>query len=290
MSAEVRNDLSLGDGRFFIAFALSERSTYYFGFPLPRELICAIVIVLVLREDLVFLAKLCEQAERYGEMLHAMKRIAYHYGNLTVLERNLLSVSFKNVIGMQRASWRILCSIQEKERKSGVTWKADRTSEVIVEVEQTMLRICYDAISLITEHIVPFERDSKEAVVFYHKMLGDYYRYLAEICDGIRRAHFADHARNAYAMASEIALLNLPATHPIRLGLMLNFAVFYYEIDNNPNMACKVQKESFDLAISELDSLTEESYKDSTIIMQLLRDSLTLWTSDQPDDEDGIDG
>jgi hypothetical protein len=93
-------------------------------------------------------------------------------------------------------------------------------------------------------------------------------------------------------LASEIAEKCLNPTHPIRLGiehrlthfriyvssdsvgLGLNFAVFYYEIDNNPEMACKIQKESFDLAISELDSLTEESYKDSTLIMQLLRDSM----------------
>jgi len=41
--------------------------------------------------------------------------------------------------------------------------------------------------------------------------------------------------------------------------------------------------QAFDDAIAELDTLSEESYKDSTLIMQLLRDNLTLWTSDQPD-------
>ena len=39
---------------------------------------------------------------------------------------------------------------------------------------------------------------------------------------------------------------------------------------------------AFDDAIAELDSLNEECYKDSTLIMQLLRDNLTLWTSDGP--------
>jgi len=60
--------------------------------------------------------------------------------------------------------------------------------------------------------------------------------------------------------------------------------VFYYEILNQPSEACKLAKEAFDNAIAELDQLQEDSYKDSTLIMQLLRDNLTLWTSDTQDD------
>ena len=73
-------------------------------------------------------------------------------------------------------------------------------------------------------------------------------------------------------------------THPIRLGLALNFSVFYYEILNSPDRACHLAKQAFDDAIAELDSLSEESYRDSTLIMQLLRDNLTLWTSSDSGD------
>ncbi len=61
--------------------------------------------------------------------------------------------------------------------------------------------------------------------------------------------------------------------------MALNFSVFYYEILNSPDRACHLAKQAFDDAIAELDSLSEESYRDSTLIMQLLRDNLTLWTS-----------
>ncbi len=64
------------------------------------------------------------------------------------------------------------------------------------------------------------------------------------------------------------------------LGLALNFSVFYYEVMNQPNQACSLAKKAFDEAISDLDSLGEDSYKDSALIMQLLRDNLTLWTSE----------
>lgn len=79
--------------------------------------------------------------------------------------------------------------------------------------------------------------------------------------------------------ATDVAQTDLTPTHPIRLGLALNFSVFYYEILNSPDRACHLAKQAFDDAIAELDSLSEESYRDSTLIMQLLRDNLTLWTS-----------
>ena len=87
--------------------------------------------------------------------------------------------------------------------------------------------------------------------------------------------------------ATDVAQTELTPTHPIRLGLALNFSVFYYEILNSPDRACHLAKQAFDDAIAELDSLSEESYRDSTLIMQLLRDNLTLWTSSEGNDAEG---
>ncbi|CAI0421997.1 unnamed protein product [Linum tenue] len=144
---------------------------------------------------------------------------------LSVEERNLLSVAYKNVIGSLRAAWRIVSSIEQKE-------------------------------------------------VFYLKMKGDYHRYMAEFKVGDERKSAAEDTMLAYKAAQDIALADLAPTHPIRLGLALNFSVFYYEI------------QAFEEAIAELDTLGEESYKDSTLIMQLLRDNLTLWTSDMQEQID----
>ena len=113
---------------------------------------------------------------------------------------------------------------------------------------------------------------------------GDYYRYIAEFSTGNERDKASKNSKGAYEDASEAAK-KLQSTHPIRLGLALNYSVFHYEIDNNPQEACKIAKEAFDTAITELDQLQEDQYKDSTLIMQLLRDNLTLWTSDLQDGE-----
>jgi len=114
---------------------------------------------------------------------------------------------------------------------------------------------------------------------------GDYFRYLTEILQGDRRKEPADNALQAYEAASKAAS-KLDSTHPIRLGLALNFSVFYYEILDSPDKACKLAKEAFDDAVTELDPGGNESqYKESTLIMQLLRDNLTLWTSEMQEGE-----
>jgi len=120
--------------------------------------------------------------------------------------------------------------------------------------------------------------------MFCDNRQGDYHRYLAEFATGDARKGAAEHSLVAYKTATDVATAELAPTHPIRLGLALNFSVFYYEILGAPERACQLAKQAFDEAISELDTLSEESYKDSTLIMQLLRDNLTLWTSDMQAD------
>ena len=74
------------------------------------------------------------------------------------------------------------------------------------------------------------------------------------------------------------------------MGLALNYSVFYYEIVGSPDLACKLAKQAFDQAIAELDTLEEDEYRDSAAIMQLLRDNLTLWTTDMKDDSKDATG
>jgi len=152
------------------------------------------------------------------------------------------------------------------------------------DVEAELAKICEDILEVLDKHLIP-SAQSGESKVFYHKMKGDYHRYLAEFALGDKRKESADKSLEAYKNATEVAQTDLAPTHPIRLGLALNFSVFYYEILNSPDQACHLAKQAFDDAIAELDTLSEESYKDSTLIMQLLRDNLTLWTSSEAEPE-----
>ncbi|KAI4389455.1 hypothetical protein MLD38_001682 [Melastoma candidum] len=237
------------------------------------------------REENVYMAKLAEQAERYEEMVEFMEKVssAADSGELSVEERNLLSVAYKNVIGTRRASWRIVSSIEQKESSRGNEDHVSAIREYRTKIESELSGICAGILKLLDARLIP-SASSSDSKVFYLKMKGDYHRYLAEFKSGAERKEAAESTLTAYKSAQDIANAELASTHPIRLGLALNFSVFYYEILNSPDRACSLAKQAFDEAIAELDTLGEESYKDSTLIMQLLRDNLTLWTSDMQDE------
>lgn len=139
--------------------------------------------------------------------------------------------------------------------------------------------MCQNILDLLNDHLLP-KAKSQEGQVFLQKMKGDYYRYIAEYASGEQKTLAAQQALNSYEAAHTLAQECLTPTHPIRLGLALNFSVFYYEIKQNAQKACKMARDAFDEAIAELDNVDDDFYKDATLIMQLLRDNLTLWTEE----------
>ena len=138
------------------------------------------------RDDNVYLAKLAEQAERYDEMVAAMKAVGELNTELTIEERNLLSVAYKNVIGARRASWRIVSSIEQKEEKRGNEGHRKAISEYRGKIEKELSDICADILGLLDKNLIP-SASSSESKVFYFKMKGDYHRYLAEFLTGEKR-------------------------------------------------------------------------------------------------------
>lgn len=130
-----------------------------------------------------------------------------------------------------------------------------------------------------------FTTRCKPQCLYNHKIpcncrKGDYQRYLAEISSGEPHKVATDESFAAYKAATELAEVELPPTHPVRLGLALNLSVFYYEILQSPNKACQVAESAFSNAIRDLNTLTTSLYKDSSLIMQLLQDNLSLWKPD----------
>ncbi|KAL7061281.1 hypothetical protein AAHC03_09491 [Spirometra sp. Aus1] len=240
------------------------------------------------REEYLFKAKLAEQTERYDDMAVWMRKIVElndeSSPELTVEERNLLSVAYKNVIGARRSSWRVVSAIEQKEESRGKQECCKNIKYAREQVEKELREMAAEILDLLQTKLIPHAKTA-DSIVFYYKMQGDYNRYLAEIATGTAREEVAKRSLDAYSQATDKATTELQPTHPIRLGLALNFSVFHYEIMNSPQKACDIAKHAFDDAIAELDTLNEESYKDSTLIMQLLRDNLTLWKSDLDTDE-----
>ncbi|XP_058092327.1 14-3-3-like protein C [Magnolia sinica] len=234
------------------------------------------------RSNFVYIAKLSYQAERYEDMVHCMKKIAKLGFELTAEEKKLLTVGYKLVIDARRASLQALSS-REKEDRNGNKHRKKQRKEYRRKVESELTSICNDIVDVIDEYLIPSSTNG-ESTVLYYKMKGDYFRYLAEFMTGNERKEAAEKSLKAYEMASTTAEVELSPTHPIRLSSALNLSVLYCEILNSPRRAFQLANQTFCEAISELDTLSKESYEDSTQIIQLLRENLSLWAYNIPED------
>ncbi|KAF9923593.1 hypothetical protein FBU30_006394 [Linnemannia zychae] len=217
-------------------------------------------------------------------MVAHMKDITKHHVPLSLEERNLLSVAFKNLIGARRAAWRIVSSIEEKEKADKRENRVENLKVYRAKIEKELNETCSEIFHILDDDVIPFvdAKDKDECLVFYYKMKADYYRYVAEIAKDDARKKAADTAEGLYSEATTYAS-PLPHTHPIRLGLALNYSVFYFEILNNPERACKIAKEAIDSALALFEDAKAQDqshdYRDSVLIIQLLRDNVTLWLS-----------
>ena len=242
-------------------------------------------------EELIGYAKLAEQSDRYEDMARYMKAyVEKDSGNLDPEKRNLLSVAYKNAVGSRRSAWRVISSIEKKEGEDA----SETIKSYKKTIEKELTGICNEILDLLDKILGSISKDDIESRVFYLKMKGDYYRYLAEIKLDEGREDVVSKALAAYKEAYDTREASdgkkMDSTNPIRLGLALNFSVFYYEIKNDRKEACSLAKKAFDDAIADLDKLQDETYKDSTLILQLLRDNLTLWSAESDEGRDDEEG
>jgi 14-3-3 protein epsilon len=233
------------------------------------------------KEELLLLSRMAEQCERYDEMIEFVRHfISKTTAELPEDERNILSVAFKNVVGNRRTAWRILNSIEQKESRRGNEENKARASTYKEKVETELRSFCREILRVIDNDLIP-KTVSDEGKVFFIKMKGDYYRYTCEFAQGQYRDESSKSAQEFYQQALTLAEGTLDTTHPSRIGLALNYSVFNYEILNQHEEAIKIAQKAFDEGIQNLENLTDEqAYKESTMILQLLRDNISLWTSE----------
>lgn len=182
------------------------------------------------------------------DVVKQIKMIIEYFGaQLFIEERNLLSIAYKNITNSLRNSWRIVDTVHKLQstRSSG-----GKTKHLLLirrqreRIERELTNVCKDIVLLLDRELLPAAGKGEE-VVFFSKMWlfrhstfrtwnsphtrkGDYCRYLAEFCQKRDRDRFAELSLNAYKLAYKHALATLHPLHPTRLGLALNFSVFYH--------------------------------------------------------------
>merc|ERR1712232_132009 len=222
------------------------------------------------RDELVCLAQLAEQSE---EMTDHMKMVSEKPQELSVEERNLFSIAFKNAAGSRRSSWRIVKHIMQKAEKDSANAKF--ACEYALKIEAELSSLCETALELLGDHVV--KASTNESNAFYLKMMADYRHYLLEIDSNPATREAAASARKDCEEAQRIQCLSFPVTHPIRLDSALRFSVFTYEVLGNAEEAIRIARTAFEDAVEELDNLQENDYKAAVFVLQPLRDNVTLW-------------
>ena len=220
-------------------------------------------------------------------------------------ERNLLSIAYKHVTGTLRTSWRTVEGIEKQETTNG---RATQREQALIrrqreKIELELADACKDLLDLLDRQLVPAAEPGEERV-FYLKMhvpllfppsvsflivsarawtwnrQGDYYRYLAEFARRQERERAAQLALEAYKASYKHAFSTLPTWHPTRLGVALNFSVYFHDVCGSPDRACHLAKHAFDEAVAAMHATPEHTFRDSLMILHLLRNDIILWSAE----------
>ena len=226
-------------------------------------------------EEHIFLARVAEQAERFEDMVDFLAKVLEAKGaDLSSDERNLLSVAFKNLISSKRAACRTISAIEQNPKYSKYS---DALATYKQSIETKLGEDCQRVIDIINEKVLQKACDG-EAKAFFIKMVGDYYRYIAENAKGSALEGVKQNALKAYQQANEISL---PPCNPIKLGLALNFSVFHYEVMKNHKIACELADKALQDALDKIDELEEDDFRDAKSIIELLKENLSLWKEEE---------
>lgn len=185
------------------------------------------------------MAEIAEAAERYEDMSEfvskalSIRRQQARHLTLNEKERGLFSVAYKTVISAKRNSLRLLISISSKSSVPEKSGLSDEMSKLMSAIEEELGKTCEEAIA-ICDQVLENPELLSDHVVYYLKMKGDYYRYLAEFAADKEKEEITERAEESYQEAVDQATAtNVGVASPIFLGLILNFSVFYYEIMGN---------------------------------------------------------
>ena len=225
-------------------------------------------------EPELFMARLAEQAERYEDVFQFLVPVLAKRDHFTPEERQMLSVAFKNLVTPRRTTWRTIVAIEQSQ---GMV-KSEAIEKYKAVIEARLHKNCQDIIDCLSAHVIPRVekryRDknitSVEERAFFYKMIGDYNRYASESATSPeskqRLTAFKQGALDAYKKSLQLCNRQESGIKPynsVRLGLALNFSVFYYEIMGDAKKACSIAKEALQTAIEQIDDCSEDLFQEA---------------------------
>jgi hypothetical protein len=187
-----------------------------------------------------------------------------------------MSVGFKNLIGANRTAIRTISAIEQNPKYSKF---GEALTAYKKRIEDELDQQCMKVVAIV-KNKCNGKATTDESKAFFFKMIGDYYRYVAECAKGDRLDDIKSGALENYQKAKD-ASQSLNACNPIRLGLALNFSVFHYEVMNNHKEACELGEAALSDALEKIDDVDEETFRDAKSIIELLKENLSLWKEEE---------
>ncbi|CAF3638120.1 unnamed protein product [Rotaria sp. Silwood1] len=219
-------------------------------------------------EDYIYRARLAEKALRYEDMLIQMRNVLDLKKKLTADERNLLVVAYKNAVTTRRTAIRHLSVYCKKLDEAKLTQICEQYRE---EIANELWNLCQELLNILT----PNARNDAEQIAFYERMKGDFIRYEIEIASSNLKESLQNEANHCYLNAKELAENNLPAYHPVRVGIMLNYSVFCFNSKSKADNALKIAKQAYEEALADYDQLhNEEMRRDAHALMKSLQNNM----------------
>ena len=236
-------------------------------------------------EKLISLSKITEEAELYEDTKKYMEEvIKMKKEDLTSEERELFCTAYKDSVSFRRSGWRMISDIEERENRHKSNF-LHLILDLKSQLETEITNLCNHMFEIIDNYLLN-KANSDEAKTFYYKLKGDYYRYLAEIANKNDNSDVIDNAKINYDKANEFAN-KLPVNNIVRLGLSLNYSVFYYEIKGDKEMGRIIAQN----AIDNVGVLKKnESGSELVQIIKTMQENINMWKAEpRNDDDDGHD-
>ncbi|CAG9760787.1 unnamed protein product [Ceutorhynchus assimilis] len=227
-------------------------------------------------EELIEMAKLAEQCERYEEMRAMMKQVIENGVELTTEIITMLSISYRRKSTALRKSRNKIIAIEKKTRKS--EHKLILAMQYREEIQAELHKICNEVILLLDKYLIPKIVDMESKVMLL-KMKADYSCYLAEIATGDEKKNIKYYPGQVYKKGYEMAVSSakMPPTHPLRLAIALNWSTYYYSVLGNRKKAQLLAQRVLDDATLELHKVPKNVVQKTIDVMKIIWDNIVIW-------------
>lgn len=225
--------------------------------------------------DLCFMCSYVYLAgNRDKEAVEAIKELVALCPCFDKYKQTLFQSIYKLVIDSLRNTLLLVTSYYEIETN------VDRANFLLQKKESLvadLLPVCKEAIGLIDETLLPNAIDT-QAVVFFNKLKGDFYRYVAEYSDETESDAAKQSGEECYNMAFKAAEA-LPRCDPVRLSLVLNASVFRYEICKEATTALEMLKSTVAEMRTEgaLASLSDDEKRETIAMIDYMKQNINMW-------------